>query len=221
MTEKLIPTVIALMTLVSTPAVAQEIVFTWNGANQFNEDDSFDVISANDETPAVQVGLAYELYQNIRVGLEYEHTGEDDELFDGIDVSWGTNALLVSAEYAYPLTRWFRPHVRVGLGPIWGNLEMRTEDQTYEDGAVGFGAYAVAGYDLVWELGDPDDPKARFKDHLALGLSNDYGWVHRTSMDLDELGPRNNDPGDPTLNMGDIALSGWTWRLGFSLRYRL
>ena len=218
----------ALVLLTSGTALAEEFIFTLNGAAQFNTNDSFDIMSSDDQTTAANVALGYEIYPNLRLGLEYEASAEVDQLFSAWDMNFAQKAVLASIEYSYPLLKWFRPHVRIGAGAFWGDLDLEIDGVTYDDTDMGFQFYAVAGYDLIWYLGDPDGPKANFFDHLGLGITNDYGWVQRTALTFDEIVPVEGESSDdepvaqngPPQDMGSVDLYGWTWRLGVSIRYR-
>lgn len=215
--------------LVSASAFAEEVIFTINGGSQFNTNDSYDIVSADDETTSANLAIGYEVIPNLRVALEYETSEEVDQLFDVWDMSFTQHAMLASVEYAYPLLKWLRPHVRVGAGVFWGDIDLDIDGVTYDDTDMGFQFYAVGGYDLIWYFGDPDGLKANFFDHLGLGVTNDYGWVQRTALTFDEILPveeeasTDDEPvaqAGPAQNMGSVDLYGWTWRLGLTIRYR-
>lgn len=220
-----------LVLVISGTAVAEEFIFTLNGGAQFNTNDTYDIFSSDDQTTSANLAFGYEVIPNLRLALEYETSEEVDQLFESWDMSFAQHAMLASVEYSYPLLKWFRPHIRVGAGVFWGDIDLDIDGVAYDDTDVGFQLYAVGGYDLIWYLGDPDSPKANFFDHVGLGITNDYGWVQRTALTFDEILPvEGADPADdddepvaqqgPAQNMGSVDLYGWTWRLGFTVRYR-
>ncbi len=220
----------ALMTLMTLTAMAlvlfalpaatdaQTLSLTLNAGQQYNYDDSFDGISVDDRADYGNYALGVEVIPNLTISAEYEYDEEVDPLL-GMDMDFDVHAALISVQYAYPLTGWFSPHVRVGGGAYWGDIELAGTGVNYGASDFGFGFYALGGFDLTWHLGDPGDPKSNFFDHLTFALTNDYGWMHRPTLSFDNLQPVNGD--GPEIDMGEVDLQGWTWRAGLSVRYTL
>ena len=211
--------VIVASLLLSASAWGDEITLTVTPSSQFNYSASYDTVNATDHAGALNLAVGYELIPNLHVGLEYETSEVRETLFSVFDTSFAQHAALAAIQYSYPLTDWFRPHVRAGVGAYWGDLDIHASGTEYDATEVGFQAYAVGGFHLLWYFGDPNAPKARFLDHLGLSLSNDYGWIQRTSLNFDEL-MAEEDGAQPTVSLGELDMSGWTWRVGFGFRYR-
>ena len=91
---------------------------------------------------------------------------------------------------------------------------------------LGIGLTLLGGFDLLWRIGDPEAADAGFFDHLILGISNSYGYQFGPTLHFDELEPVVEDddgeedtPPAPPVDMGELDLGGFTWRLGISVRY--
>lgn len=201
-------------------AEAGDLSLTIDLGQQYNYSDGYDALSVDDQAPYNSVGLAFEVYEHLHVGAEYEFGFERDPLF-GLDLEYGLQAAVLQVRYEYPVTSWFQPHVRVGAGAYFSDVELVADGVTYEASDVGFGFYALGGFDLLWRVGGTEPQEGEgFLGRLALGVSNDWGWAHRPDATFDELVPVGADSAAP-VDLGTVALQGWTWRFGVQLRYEL
>lgn len=220
MIEKVI--VVALVALVlPAEGVARDLVLSLQGGALFDYDGSYDVLSRDDQFGYVHYGVGLGIYENLRVHAEYEFGGESDPLFRDLDLDFKLHAALITAEYGYPLLPFLRPHVRVGVGAYWGDVDLFSGGIEYDAKAWGLGFHALAGFDLIWQIGDPKRADRDFWDRLSIALTNDYGWAHRPTLDFDSMTA--DAPGGRVVDvdLGEVALRGWTWRLGLTFGYEL
>lgn len=202
-----------------TSAGAQELILSTGGGSFLNHNDSYDVLSVDNTSGFGSHGLGVEVYDNLRIFAEYEVSGENDPLFNDYEMDFALHTAVLAIEYAYPLIDYFHPHVRVGMGFYWGDIDLTTDRQTYDDTAFGLGFYALGGFDVLLPFGDPEAPGANFWDHLTVGLANDYGWAFQPTLSFDELLPEDDGADNPPINMGEVDLSGFMWRLALQVRY--
>lgn len=159
-----------------------------------------------------------EVAQNISVGLEWWHAG-NDAYRSGIDTSLSTEAGLVDARYHWRPMGWLEPHLRVGLGFAYHTLSISDSGGILQGNAWSPLAAATAGVDLIlprqWFADSPS------RAHFSMGISIDFGWQHVLGTDWTVDSARSLSPAisQASVALGSAALTGTLTRAAFIVRF--
>jgi hypothetical protein len=210
---------IALVTSLASPLAAQELSFTAAVDGTNVADDGVFFLSDTSDTVRADLTLGYEVYRNLIVFAEYHTGSEHAPVFDTMTMDFATHAARFGVQYRYPLLSWLHPYVLAGVGFNWGDIDLETDTNTYDDTDFGVSGFVLGGIALVWYFGDPADQDASALQRMGIGLTNDYGYTFGPGYTFDELQPEDGG-GDPVANLGEVDMSGFTWRVGITLRDR-
>lgn len=205
----------------SSTASAQELSLDVAGAFAVVGDDAYFGFADEDLASFADIGLGVEVWNGLSVVAEYRTGLERTTLFGTLESDFRTHAARLGLRYRYPLLSWLHPYVAAGVSFNWGDLDLDSGSRTYDDTAFGVGGYVLGGIAAIWYFGDPEGPdKVTFWDRLGIGITNDYGYTFGPTLAFDEVRPENAGGARPA-DLGEVDMSGFTWRIGLSIRYRL
>jgi hypothetical protein len=222
MTRRMTPTAICfgLLLVAAAPAGAQELGLTILTSGQKVNDNGYFLFSDDNQAVRADLGLSVEVYEHLAAFAEYESGSESGTLFSDLGTDLTVYAARVGLVYRYPLLPFLHPYALVGAGAYWGDIDLDAPSQTYDDTAFGLGAFALAGLELIWYFGGAElEPDATVWDHFGLGITNDYGYTFGPTLHFDAFVP--DGGGAAPVDLGEVSLSGFTWRVGLTIRYRL
>ena len=214
--------VTAVITINPLPVVAQELSFTASAAGHNVQDDGIFVFSDSSVNMAVNLSLGYEVFPNLSVLGEYETGSQSGDFLSAMQMDFTLYAARFGLQYRYPLLPFLQPYVQAGVSFNWGDVDLNTTSGTsYDDTAFGVGGFVMGGLALVWYFGDPvANPDVGAIKRMGIGLTNDYGYTFGPKLQFSELRPEDGNESGPDANLGEVDLSGFTWRIGVTLRYR-
>ncbi|MBN1946078.1 MAG: outer membrane beta-barrel protein [Bradymonadales bacterium] len=217
----IIPTLLAVVLCLPARSQANDLNFTLRGQVTYHTDSSYDPISIDDHAGYGNLSLGYEVLRGLMVFGEYQWGSEVDPLFGFDRFDFTMHAAVLSVQYAYPLFSFLRPHARVGMGFTWGDIDLVSDHLEYDDTAFGIRLFALGGFSVLWEIGDPRAEDRGFFDHLTVGLTTDAGWSFGPWLRFDELTATGVTARTPAIDLGETTLGGFTWDLGLTIRWAL
>ena len=211
---------IAVLLLSSLSAHAQELSFSAFAAGHGLQDDGYFLLSDDNQSVRANLSLGFEVFENLSVFAEYDTGTEHGALFEDLTMTFTVNAACVGLVYRYPLLEWLHPYALAGVGACWGDIDLEAPAQTYDATDFGMGGFVLGGIEAVWYIGGREPTAdASFIQRLGLGVANDYGYSFGPSLDFDDLRP--DSGGGTPVDLGEVDLSGFTWRVGLTIRYLL
>jgi hypothetical protein len=147
--------------------------------------------------------------------------------FDTVDAQLGLTSLQVAALYRVPFFTYLAGYVKVGgaLNAAHLRLARGLFEKEVDQVKVTPSGSAVAGAELTIPLGYTPMGGGARKANNWLGFFLEVGYEVYGTVDFDGARRDVDEDTDParirvlSQSLGDLSLSGWTWRLGGSFRF--
>mgnify|MGYP000906992702 CR=1 FL=1 len=147
-------------------------------------------------------------------GSRSEHS-----LYGRFDTSLFAQQFTAGARWSWPVLRWLAPHVRLGLGALVGELDLRGTAQSASDAwSAAFTSYALAGVTLTI----PRRPRADGSTPFTAGIVIEGGGLFSSPLAF-HTAPDHPDNllTIPTTgaDLGALTLTGPVFRAGIVARF--
>lgn len=146
-------------------------------------------------------GVEAALGNGIAVGATWAWGRDGEYIFGEVDTEFEVRGGDAFARYTFEPLALVRPYVQAEVGVRSVRVRIDADDASLADEAMGFAWGAFGGVELRYPT-----------RNLSFALYNEHGYQGTTTLAFDEA--RWSDSDAASVDLGDLALSGYTWRMG-------
>ena len=211
-----------LVVVLAAPAWAQrpELSASLGFASETLGSSQYDLVAKDDALPMYRVGagVGFKLpVGSLDAELTWRSGSSGATAHQSVSSELRVRGLEVGAAYRYPWLKHLQPYVRLGAGWDWASLSLLdvgclTQTVSHPSGSL------LAGVQVPFRLGSG----AAWAPEVSIDLG--LGGVLRPAYAFGAMAPtppsgRVEDPiARGTVNLGAMPMSGFTWRLGLTVR---
>jgi opacity protein-like surface antigen len=186
-------------------------------------DAAVELVSEGGSVLSTELGFGYSpigLSEAISFNLGLIVSGSSSQVFQSFNSGLFGFGLRASATYGLPLFDYVRVYGRAGVSAELLELSMETFETTSDTELV-LGAEGLLGLELTLPLTDAED--SRLGEQLVFAFEAGYGL--RSSAAFEDVGRTLDEDAEPApigvtgAHLGELNLSGWTWRLGVGVLF--
>lgn len=193
------------------------------GESQLYTGSRFDLVSENDVMPVLRlsVGTAFEVgpgFLDLDVAFNYGEAGASAHE-DAVQTKLRLLGTQLGAAWRYPVSSWFHPYARLGLGWDWGTLTV-TRGEAMRQTRSGITGVGLLGVQAVVRMASPNDTGRR----PSLVIDVGGGYLVRPDFAFDGLafdsdGAASGSIPRAKVNMGAMPMHGGVLRASLGVRW--
>jgi len=169
--------------------------------------DSYQVVSADPMIALGTYGVSVDVVRGVSVAARGFGGTASSTVFGGTSTRLSVLGGELGATYSYVGLPYFRPYISAFAGPRFATLDVGSLDEALTDNAVAFAATGLVGAELAVRT-----------DVFVVGLFHDHGYQFVSDLSFDDA--RYNE-GEERVDLGSLATSGYTFRFGIFVGFRL